>query len=160
MAKAKKAKQSAKAKKPAKKTSKEKLVGRVDHIFEKIQVVTTTLKSPLKVGDIIRIKGHTTDIVQAVDSIQIEHESVQKAKKGDGIGIKVKDFVRDNDAIYLADKKTTAAFRKSAVSNAPSMHPVAAVPRFVPIQRPVAPAARNIPPTAKDRPEQPKFFSF
>jgi putative protease len=54
----------------------------------------------LTVGDTIRIKGHTTDFTQMVDSIQVEHQSVQTAKAGDSIGIKVKEPVRDHDVVY------------------------------------------------------------
>jgi translation elongation factor EF-1alpha len=45
------------------------------------------------VGDRIRIQGHTTDFEQKVASIQIEHASVEVAKKGDKIGVKVKKEV-------------------------------------------------------------------
>ncbi|MCX5749719.1 MAG: translation elongation factor-like protein [Candidatus Saganbacteria bacterium] len=75
-------------KKKAKKTAsrkaskpKEKVIGSAEHYFDKLHVVTTTLKRPLKVGDIIHIKGHTTDMVQTVESIQIEHSRVLKAKR-------------------------------------------------------------------------------
>lgn len=150
MAKTKNTKRSAKTKKPVKKAKKEKLIGKIEHIFEKILVITTTLKNPLKVGDVVRIKGHTTDFVQAVDSIQIEHESVQKAKKGDGIGIKVKGIVRDNDKIFLADKKNTIAL----VPPRPgiSIEPV--------IPKQAFSVQKNRPPAAKDSPEKPKFLSF
>ena len=146
MIKTKKIKKTAKTKKPAKKArkaKKEKLIGKIEHLFEKIQVVTTTLKNPLKVGDIMHIKGHTTDFVQAVESMQIEHESVQKAKKGDGVGIKIKGIVRDNDIIYFADGKTAIALR--SVVTPPKK-------AFLP--------PKNMPSAAKDMPEQPKFFNF
>jgi putative protease len=54
----------------------------------------------LKVGDTIAIKGPTTDIEQKVDSMQIEHESVQEAKAGQSIGMKVTDRVRETDIVY------------------------------------------------------------
>ncbi|MBI5253725.1 MAG: translation elongation factor-like protein, partial [Euryarchaeota archaeon] len=54
----------------------------------------------LSVGDNIRIKGATTDFEQKVESMQIEHASVQKAESGTSIGIKVKDRVRPNDVVY------------------------------------------------------------
>ncbi len=136
----------------ARKTAKEKIVGKIEHVYEKINVVTTTLKSPVKVGDIIHIKGHTTDIVQAIDSIQIEHESVQKAKKGAGIGIKVRGTVRDNDAIYFADKKTAAAFRTQI--KAPVFQQ--AKTSFPSSPRPTLPAAKIAQPPA----EKPRFLSF
>ncbi|MEK7375703.1 MAG: hypothetical protein AABZ57_00850 [Candidatus Margulisiibacteriota bacterium] len=99
-----------KIKKPAtsKKTKKEKAAGKADHYYDHIKVLTMTLKAPLKIGDLIHIKGHTTDFIQSVGSIQIEHKDVKKAKKGDGVGIKVSQFVRDNDIVYFADKKSAA----------------------------------------------------
>lgn len=98
--KAKKAKPKAKAK-PKIKVKKEKLLGKIAHYFDKIQVAAISVKSPIKVGDVVHIKGHTTDFEQPITSMQIEHEMVMKAKKGDDIGIKVKEYVRDNDGVYL-----------------------------------------------------------
>jgi translation elongation factor EF-1alpha len=80
---------------------KEKKIGVVEHYFGKIGVAAIKMKSTMSVGDTIHIKGHTTDFEQAVDSIQIEHESVQKVKKGDDIGIKVKDHVREGDEVFI-----------------------------------------------------------
>lgn len=138
-------------KKNLKKATREKLIGKVDHIFEKIQVITTTLKAPLKLGDVVRIKGHTTDFVQSIDSMQIEHQNVQKAKKGDGVGIKVKDYVRDNDLIYLADKKTALEFRKKI---APIVS-VAVMPPKQPTYQRVLPVQPRPAPSS-----QPRFLSF
>lgn len=99
-----------KIKKPAapKKAKKEKVAGKADHYYDHIKVLTMTLKAPLKIGDLIHIKGHTTDFVQTLASMQIDHKDVSKAKKGDGVGIKVNEFVRDNDVVYFADKKSEA----------------------------------------------------
>lgn len=79
----------------------EEEIGKVASYFSKIGVAAIDItKGTLKVGDKIHIKGHTTDIEQDVDSIQIEHQSVPEAKPGDSIGIKVKDKVRDHDIVY------------------------------------------------------------
>ena len=79
----------------------EEEIGKVASYFSKIGVAAIDIiKGTLKVGDKIHIKGHTTDIEQDVDSIQIEHQSVPEAKPGDSIGIKVKDRVRDHDVVY------------------------------------------------------------
>jgi len=75
-------------------------IGRVNDYFAHISVAGIDLSAPLKVGDRIRIKGHTTDIEQAVDSLQIEHASVPEAKAGDKIGIKVSDRCRNGDRVY------------------------------------------------------------
>ena len=79
----------------------EEQIGRISHYFGKIEVAAIELTDgSLAVGDTIHIKGHTTDLTEKVDSIQIEHEQVQSAKKGDSIGIKVTDHVREHDVVY------------------------------------------------------------
>ena len=78
----------------------EEEIGKVADYFAKIEVAAIDLTGTLAVGDTIRIKGYTTDFTQLVESIQIEHQNVQKAGPGDSIGIKVKDRVRDHDAVY------------------------------------------------------------
>jgi len=75
-------------------------IGRVNDYFAQIGVAGIDLTGPLKVGDRIRIKGHTTDLEEMVESIQIEHESVPEAKAGDKIGVKVGDRVRGGDHVY------------------------------------------------------------
>lgn len=78
----------------------EKQVGRVTHYFGKVGVAAIELEDELKVGDTIRIKGHTSDWTQKVDSMQIEHQQVQEAKAGDVIGVKVKEHAREHDVVY------------------------------------------------------------
>lgn len=75
-------------------------VGRVVDYFAQIGVAGIDLTGPLSVGDRVRILGHTTDFEQAVDSLQIEHSSVDSAKAGDQIGIKVIDRCRPGDHVY------------------------------------------------------------
>jgi len=82
--------------------SEEKVVeiGRVTHFFTKISVAVIELTAPLVVGDTILIKGPTTDLEQAVESMQIEHENVQRAEAGQSIGLKVTQRVREKDIVY------------------------------------------------------------
>ncbi len=75
-------------------------IGRITHFFSKINVAVIELKAPLNVGDTIAIKGPNTDFEQVVDSMQIEHENVQHAEKGQSIGLKVAQRVRETDAVY------------------------------------------------------------
>lgn len=82
--------------------AKEKEIGKITHFFSKIQVAIIELSASLKVGDKIKIKGHTTDFEETVDSIQIDHKPVEEAKKGDVVGIKVKEHVRETDVVYPA----------------------------------------------------------
>jgi len=75
-------------------------IGRVNDYFAHINVAGIDLTAPLKVGDRIRIKGHTTDMELVVESLEVEHESVDEAKAGDKIGVKVSDRVRGGDHVY------------------------------------------------------------
>ena len=79
----------------------EEAIGKVMDYFAKIGVagVQVTIGS-LNVGDTIRIKGHTTDVTQVVESIQLQHQSVQKADVGQTVGIKVKERVRKGDHVW------------------------------------------------------------
>ena len=58
------------------------------------------LTAPLKVGDKIAIKGHTTDLELTVESMQVQNANVQEGKPGDEVGIKVPDRVRRGDYVY------------------------------------------------------------
>ena len=79
----------------------EKKVGEIIKYFGKIGVAAIQLsEGSLKVGDTIHIVGHTTDITQAIDSMQIENKNVQEAGSGVDIGIKVKDRVREHYVVY------------------------------------------------------------
>jgi len=75
-------------------------VGRVSHFFTKINVAVIELKATVSVGDKILIKGPTTNLEQTVESMEIEHETVQRAEAGQSIGMKVNDRVRENDTVY------------------------------------------------------------
>ena len=100
-AKAKPAKAKQAKAKPAKAKQKEpKPIGIVTHYFGNLSVGIIKLKNTLKVGDKIHIKGHTSDFKQTINSMQIEHEAVKSAKKGNVIGIKVKEHVREHDLVY------------------------------------------------------------
>jgi translation elongation factor EF-1alpha len=79
------------------------LVGKISHYFTKIGVAVIDLEAPLKVGDKISIEGATSNFTQTVKSMQIEHKEVEAAKKGDSVGMKVKDRVRGGDNVYKVE---------------------------------------------------------
>ena len=79
----------------------EKKIGKVSGYFSHVNVAAIKLSGSLKTGDKVHIKGTTSDFEVAIDSIQIERNPVDKAKKGDHIGIKVPEKVRPNDAVFL-----------------------------------------------------------
>jgi translation initiation factor IF-2 len=79
----------------------EQEIGEVIHFFGNILVAVIKIKKDdISVGDTLHIKGHSTDFIQPVDSLQIDHKPVQTVKKGDDFGIKVKDKCREGDLVY------------------------------------------------------------
>jgi translation initiation factor IF-2 len=51
-------------------------------------------------GDLLRYKGHTTDFTEEITSMEVDNQSVDEAKVGDLVGVKVKERVRENDKVY------------------------------------------------------------
>jgi len=91
----------AKSSKGASTIAGEKKVGEITHFFPHIPAGVIKISgSSISVGDKLHFKGATTDFTQVVDSIQIEHEQVDSAKKGQEMGIKVKKRVRGGDQVY------------------------------------------------------------
>jgi selenocysteine-specific translation elongation factor len=78
----------------------EEIIGKVSDFFARPVVAGIELTAPLKVGDKIHIKGHTTDLEMVVGSMQIKNVNVTEAKAGDSIGVKVSDRVRAGDFVY------------------------------------------------------------
>ena len=75
-------------------------VGTISDFFARPVVAALELTGELKVGDKIRIKGHTTDMELIVESMQIANQNVPVAKAGDAVGIKVSDKVRHGDKVF------------------------------------------------------------
>lgn len=78
-------------------------VGEVTHYFTDLGVGVIELSRRLAVGDMIAIKGATTDLTQEVSSMQIDEEDVEAADAGDSIGLKVEQRVREGDTVFKVD---------------------------------------------------------
>jgi len=59
------------------------------------------LSGKIKAGDKVRIQGGTTNFEQEIAEIQLEHKSIPEGNKGQEVGIKVKEKVRDGDSVYI-----------------------------------------------------------
>jgi putative protease len=75
-------------------------VGVVTHYFGHLSVAAVRLERMLRVGDTVRILGHTSDFRQRVDSMQVEHQSVSEAMGGQEIGLRVIEHAREHDVVY------------------------------------------------------------
>ena len=78
----------------------DEMIGKVSDFFARPVVAAIELTAALKLGDKIHIKGHTTDLELNVDSMQIDNVSVEEAKAGDSVGVKVPERVRKGDTVY------------------------------------------------------------
>ena len=79
----------------------EEEVGIITHFFSNISVAVIKIeKQTLDVGDTIHVRGHTTDFEQKILSMQIEHEKVDKAKKGESVGLKIDHAARVHDRVF------------------------------------------------------------
>lgn len=83
-------------------------VGRVTHFYSHLCVVVLELTDGLKVGDKIHILGHTTDFVQKVTSMEINHHHVVSVKAGDDVALKVIEPVRVHDVVYRVTEEAFA----------------------------------------------------
>jgi translation initiation factor IF-2 len=79
-------------------------IGQVAHYFGKIQVAAIELTDgELSVGDTIRIKGHTSDFIEKIESMQIDGQEVEHAGKGQSVGIRVHEHARVGDSVYKVE---------------------------------------------------------
>ncbi len=80
----------------------EKEIGFVEHYFNHLSVAAIKITNgPLKVGDTIHVKGHTTDFTEKILTMQIKNADVHEANSGDDIGVKMVGKCRDHDKVYL-----------------------------------------------------------
>ena len=79
---------------------REEEIGMITHYYQKLSVGIIKLTDTLKVGDTIHIKGMHDDFTQKIDSMQIEHDTVTEAPKGEQVGIKVANRVHEHDKVF------------------------------------------------------------
>ena len=75
-------------------------LGEITHYYGRLQVAVLELIDAITVGDRINICGHTTDFIQTVESLEIEHQKVDSAGPGQEVALKVWDYVRKGDEVF------------------------------------------------------------
>lgn len=85
-------------------TPQGKPIGKVTHFYGEIKVGILKFSKPVKVGVEIEIKGATTDFSQKIKSMQYDHKEIPAAKKGQEVGIKMEDKVREGDEVFEIKK--------------------------------------------------------
>ncbi|MBI1754728.1 translation elongation factor-like protein [Candidatus Azambacteria bacterium] len=93
-----------KTKKSATAAKAPKPIGAVTHYYGGVGVAIVKFNRAVKVGETVHFKGANTDFTQPISSMQFDHKDIQSAKKGQEVGIKVDDKVREGDNVYEAEK--------------------------------------------------------
>lgn len=75
-------------------------IGRVTHYFSHLSVVVLRLDENLKLGDRVHFVGHSTDFIQTVTSMEVNHHSVLAVNPGDDVAIKVIEPAHVHDVVY------------------------------------------------------------
>lgn len=78
----------------------EKEIGIVTHFYDKIGVMVVKLTDKVSVGDTIKVKRGDEELEETIESMQVEHENIQKAKKGDEIAIKISGKAKEGAVVY------------------------------------------------------------
>lgn len=75
-------------------------IGYITHFYNRISVAVLELTDKLEAWDKVHILGHTTDFVQNITSMEIEHKKVTSVSPGDEVALKVIEPVRNGDEIF------------------------------------------------------------
>jgi hypothetical protein len=76
-------------------------IGKVSHYFNKVGVAAIRItQDVLRVGDVIHVKGHTSDFIQNIDSMQIDNTAVVEAVMGQSVGLHLKEHAREHDQVF------------------------------------------------------------
>jgi hypothetical protein len=79
----------------------EERIGSVIKFFDKNSIAAVKLDfGELAVGDTIHIKGGNTDFTQQLETMEFDHQPVQKALRGQFAGIKLSQPAKPFDLVY------------------------------------------------------------
>ena len=85
------------------KSSEPKPIGEITHFYGHLGVAIVKFNKAVEAGTKLHFKGATTDFVEAANSMQFDHKSIESAPKGKEVGIKIKEKAREGDLVYLAE---------------------------------------------------------
>jgi Elongation factor Tu domain 2 len=86
---------------PAEPAPREERIGVVTHYYNHLAVAIVRLESGrLHVGDVIHIRGHTSDFTQRVESLEVNRAPTTEVGPNDDFGLKVAEHVREHDVVY------------------------------------------------------------
>ena len=76
-------------------------IGFVTHYYSHLSVAIIRLESgALRVGDVIHIRGNTTDFSQKVESLEVNHAPVTEVRANEEFWLKVAEHAREHDVVF------------------------------------------------------------
>jgi translation elongation factor EF-1alpha len=79
----------------------EERIGVVTHYYNHLSVAIMRLESgTLRVGDMIHMRGQTTDFTQRVESLEVDHAPATEVRPSDDFGLKVIEHAREHDVVF------------------------------------------------------------
>lgn len=86
--------------KQSKRTKNLICIGRIKNYYSNLNVAEINADEDFKLGEEIVVKGENTYFRQTIESMEIKHKKVIKAKKEQDVAIKLNQKARKNDLIY------------------------------------------------------------
>ena len=82
----------------------DKEIGKVIHYFDKAMVAVVRLTDGLKTGETVKFVHGENEFTQTIDSMEVEHEKIQSAKKGDEVAVKVEQKAKEGTGVYKVEE--------------------------------------------------------
>jgi hypothetical protein len=77
-------------------------IGTVSHYYASAEAAIVRIeRGALQVGDAVHFRGHTTDFYERIEELKLDDQSVEAARAGQTVGIRLARAVRENDGVYL-----------------------------------------------------------
>lgn len=78
----------------------EKLVGKITHYYSRLGVAVLELSGEIRLADELHILGRITDFTQYVNSLEINHQKIERAGPGVEVALLLEDYARPGDAVF------------------------------------------------------------
>jgi len=80
-------------------------IGKVVHYYDKAMVAVVRLSKGIKVGDTVKMVKGEDNFEMQVDSMQLDHEAIEKGKSGQEVALKVPSPVKEGTTVFLSAGK-------------------------------------------------------
>ena len=75
-------------------------VGKVVHYFDKVMVAVVRLDDNLAVGDAVKFIHNDSEVIQNVNSMEVDRKPIKSGKKGEEVAVKVDEPTHEHAIVY------------------------------------------------------------